>query len=57
MTRDLYGAQNQNHATARYGNTEIGKSVMYCAQHSVQRYQWHYLQLVYLLSYWQKMCS
>jgi len=57
MARDLCGAQNLNHATAKYGNTKVGKSVIHCAQHSVQSYQWCCLQLVYLLSYWQKMCS
>jgi hypothetical protein len=45
MARDLCGAQNLNHATAKHVNTKIGKSVMRCGQHSVRSYQWHCLQL------------
>lgn len=32
MARDLCGTKNLNHATAKYGNTKTGKSVMHCAQ-------------------------
>jgi hypothetical protein len=45
MARDLCGARNLNHATAKYGNTKIGKSVLHCAQHSVQSYQWHFFKV------------
>lgn len=48
MAGHFCGARNLNHATAKYGNTKTGNSVMHCAQHSVQSYQWHCLQLVCL---------